>query len=281
MARGYGSGAAAAESLHKPTLPPILQEIDRARARQRWQFRSSFAITWFALIGGLVVALAAIGKINPDFLGKWAPFILGGVQITLFVAVLAITLGVVFALIGALGRISTNPVIFGLATLYVSLVRGTPLLVQIVFFFQALPQFGLVFDALPTGIFALAFNYGAYMTEIFRAGIQAIPRGQVEAAHALGMTDRQTLRRIVMPQAIRIVIPAIGNEFIAMTKDSSLVSVITVQELFWRAQRVGTANFRSLETLLLAAAVYWVLTIIFSLLQEGLEQRMARSERRM
>ena len=111
------------------------------------------------------------------------------------------------------------------------------------------------------GTFALAFNYGAYMTEIFRAGIQAVPGGQREAALALGMSERRIMIKIVLPQAIRIVTPAIGNEFIAMIKDSALVSVIGVQELLWRARTIGSANFRSLETLLLAAAVYWVLTI--------------------
>jgi len=281
VARGYGSGAAAGESLLEATRPRILESIDRSRTRQRWRFRFWFAATWFALIGGLVAAFALAGKIDPAFLGTWAPFILGGVQVTLLVSVSAIVLAVIFAVLGALGRISANPVLYSVASLYVSLVRGTPLLVQIIFFYQALPQFGLVFDALPTGIFALAFNYGAYLTEIFRAGIEAVPRGQVEAAHALGMTPWATMRRIVLPQAVRIVIPAIGNEFIAMTKDSSLVSVITVQELLWRAQRVGNANFRSFETLLLAATVYWILTIIFSLLQGRLENRMARSDRRI
>jgi polar amino acid transport system permease protein len=119
---------------------------------------------------------------------------------------------------------------------------------------------------------------GAYLTEIFRAGIEAVPRGQIEAARALGLAERRILRRIVLPQAVRVVTPAIGNEFIAMIKDSALVSLITVQELLWRAQTVGSSRFRSLETLLLAATVYWVLTIIFSFFQERLERRMARSD---
>ena len=117
------------------------------------------------------------------------------------------------------------------------------------------------------------------MTEIFRAGIQAVPRGQREAAEALGMPEHLIMRRIVLPQAVRIVIPAIGNDFVAMIKDSALVSVIAVQELLWRAQNVGRQNFRSLEALLIAALVYWVLTIVFSFFQERLERRMARSDR--
>ena len=119
------------------------------------------------------------------------------------------------------------------------------------------------------------------MTEIFRAGIQAVPRGQVEAAASLGMTERQTMRRIVLPQAIRIVIPAIGNEFIAMIKDSALVSFVALQELFWRARTVGSSHFQSFSTLVLAALVYWALTIVFSVVQERLEKRMAESDVRI
>jgi polar amino acid transport system permease protein len=166
----------------------------------------------------------------------------------------------------------------------VSLVRGTPLLVQILFIFLALPQVIPGVSGVPAvalGIFALAFNYGAYMTETFRAGIQAVPRGQTEAAQALGMPGRTRMRRIVLPQAVRIITPAIGNEFISMIKDSSLVSVIAVPELLWRAQRVGQSNFRTLETLLIAAAIYWALTIVLSIVQDRLEKRMAESDRRI
>ena len=171
--------------------------------------------------------------------------------------------------------------IYAVATLYVSMVRGTPLIVQILFIYSALPQFGIVLPAFIAGVFALSFNYGAYMTEVFRAGIQAVPRGQTEAAQALGMPERGIMRRIVMPQAIRIVIPAIGNEFIAMTKDSSLVSYVALQELLWRARTVGSANFRSLETLLVAALIYWLMTIVLSYFQGRLEKRMAESEVRV
>jgi polar amino acid transport system permease protein len=181
-----------------------------------------------------------------------------------------------------MGRISKSAPIYATATLYVSLVRGTPLIVQIFFIFFALPQIWPAAAGVPPlalGTFALAFNYGAYLTEIFRAGIEAVPRGQSEAASALGMTQRRIMGRIVLPQAIRIVTPAVGNEFIAMIKDSSLVSFIGIHELLWRARTVGSANFRMLETLLMAALVYWILTMIFSYFQERLEQRMKRSDR--
>jgi polar amino acid transport system permease protein len=238
--------------------------------------------TWVVVIGGLVLALVAAGSFDVPFLAEWAPFILGAVPLTIFISISSILLAIPFAVLGAVGRISLVSPIYALATLYVSLVRGTPLLVQIIFIVLGLPRVFPAINQVPLlalGIFALAFNYGAYLTEIFRAGIEAVPAGQREAGAALGMSGRRIMWRIVLPQAIRIVTPAIGNEFIAMIKDSALVSVISIQELLWRAQRVGSANFRTLETLLLAAAMYWILTSIFSLFQERLEQRMARGDR--
>ena len=259
----------------------VVDRIARSRARDRRRFRLAFIATWLVLVGGLVLAIASTGRVKADFMAEWAPFIIGGVSITIFVSVLSIIFATMFAVIGALGRLSTVAPIYATATLYVSLVRGTPLIVQLIFWYLALPQFGIVLPGLVCGIFGLAFNYGAYMTEIFRAGIQAIPRGQVEAAAALGMTERLTMRRIVLPQATRIVIPAIGNEFIAMIKDSALVSLVGIQETFWRASTTGSRSFRTFETLLIAALIYWVLTIGFSLLQERLERRMRESDVRI
>jgi polar amino acid transport system permease protein len=261
-----------------------VERLRAGRARSQLRFRLVFALTWLIVVGAVIGLLFGAGKIDPDFLGKWTPYILGGITTTIVVSLVSIAAAIVFAMLGALGRLSTRAPLYAIATLYVSLVRGTPLIVQLLFVFLALPQIvpqAALVPAVVLGIFALSFNYGAYMTEIFRAGIEAIPRGQVEASHALGMTHGQTLRRVVLPQAIRIVIPAIGNEFIAMIKDSALVSIIGVPELLWRAQRVGQSNFRSLETLLVAALVYWVLTIVFSLAQDRLEKRMAASDRRI
>jgi polar amino acid transport system permease protein len=263
---------------------PIVEQIAAQRRRQSRNFRLIFIVTWIVLIGGLVGSLVAADRIDFAFIGEWAPYILGGVTTTIIVAVVSITAAIAFAVVGALGRLSSNPVVFAIATLYVSLVRGTPLLVQILFIFLALPQIIPGVSAVPAialGMFALSFNYGAYMTETFRAGIQAVPRGQTEAAQALGMPARTRMRRIILPQAIRIITPAIGNEFISMIKDSSLVSVIAVPELLWRAQRVGQSNFRTLETLMVAAAIYWGLTIALSLVQDRLEKRMAESDRRI
>ncbi len=243
------------------------------------RYRAQYAAVWVVIVGFLLVALWLTNNLDFEWIATWAPYIIGGIGTTIFVCLVSMVLATVLAVLGAVARLSDNPIASGLAGLYVSLVRGTPLLVQIYFVYLALPQFGIRLDALLAGILALGFNYGAYMTEIFRAGIQAVPRAQREAAESLGMPERLVMRRIVMPQAIRIVIPAIGNDFVAMIKDSALVSTISVTELLWRASAVGTRNFRTLQALLIAAAIYWALTIIFSFFQERLERRMARGDR--
>jgi polar amino acid transport system permease protein len=280
----YAGGGGPQNAMDMMTLAhpaAIVSDIARARSRATLRFRIVFVLTWIVLVGGLVLALASTGKTDASFIGEWSPFILGGVPVTIFVSVVSILAAIVFAIFGALGRLSTIAPVYAIATLYVSLVRGTPLIVQIIFVYLALPEFGLVLDPLTGGILALSFNYGAYLTEIFRAGIEAIPRGQTEAAGALGMTAAHTMRRIILPQAVRIVIPAIGNDFISMIKDSALVSFVTIEELFERAQSVGTAHFRMFESLLIAATVYWLMTIVFSFFQERLEKRMAESDLRL
>jgi polar amino acid transport system permease protein len=258
---------------------PIVARVREAQDRGRTVFRLKFYGTWVVLIALLLFALWITENIDLGFIAEWGPFIIGGAGLTVLLSVVSIVFATLLALLGAIGRISRNPYISGVASLYVSMVRGTPLIVQIYFIYLALPQVGIVLPAIPSGIIALSFNYGAYLTEIFRAGIQAVPRAQREAAQSLGMPERLIMRRIVLPQAVRIVIPAIGNDFVAMLKDSSLVSILAVEELLFRAQLVGRQNFRSLEALVIAAAVYWMLTIAFSAAQERLERRMARGDR--
>jgi polar amino acid transport system permease protein len=259
--------------------PSIVDEIARAQAASRRDFLLKFSLTWVVIIAGIALAIWSTGNADPAFTVKWGPLILGGAGITVFICITSIIGATVLAVLGALGRLSLNPFINGAASLYVSLVRGTPLIVQIYFIFFALPQMGIVLDPIIAGIFALAFNYGAYMTEVFRAGIQAVPRGQREAAQALGMPERLIMRRIVLPQATRIVVPAIGNDFVSMIKDSSLVSVVSLQELLWRANSVGRSNQQLIQALLIAALVYWALTIIFSFFQARLEKRLAKGDR--
>jgi polar amino acid transport system permease protein len=213
-----------------------------------------------------------------------------GVPTTLLISAVAIILAIVLALFGALGRLSRNPVAFGVAGFYTSFFRGTPLLVQLFLAYLGLAQIGIqmrgtplqpfgqliTLTSLTAAILAIGFNYGAYMTEIFRAGIQSVGHGQGEAAEAIGMTYGQKMRRVVLPQAVRVIIPPTGNEFIAMLKDSSLAFTIGVIELFRSAELAGRRDFRSLEALVIAAAIYWAVTGVLTFFQARLERKMGR-----
>jgi polar amino acid transport system permease protein len=219
-------------------------------------------------------------RLDWAFIREWAPYISTGVWQTIGISALSIVCATVLALLSALGRLSRFAPLYALSTFYVSLIRGTPLFLQVMFFFLALPQLGIVLRGLWAGVLALSLNYGAYMSEIFRAGILSVGRGQREAAMALGMTYGQLMRRIVLPQALRLALPPTGNEFIAMLKDSALVSATGfVHEILWRATRAGRSNFRNLEALIIAAVFYWVMTLVFSTLQSRLERRLSQGER--
>jgi polar amino acid transport system permease protein len=262
-----------------PQDASLSEKIMVSQRTLKTRFGVYSAAVWIAL---LVILYSILRRFNLDiaFMGSWFEFILAGSFWTFIVSVASIILAMILALLGALGRLSKNPIANAGSGFYISLIRGTPLLVQIYIWYLGLPRLGIVLNPVVAGILALGVNYGAYMTEIFRAGIQAVSLGQREAAQALGMSSGQTFRRIILPQAFRIVIPPIGNEFIAMMKDSSLVSVMTVQELTWRANKIGRQYFRGIETFIIAAAFYWVLTVLFQLLQGRLEEYMARGERR-
>jgi len=271
--------------------------LDRvALASARIPFGLKVGAVWaaiFALLGVFFwLCKFDIGWMRDEF-----DFILGGLKYTIYLAIGGIALAIVLALLGALARISHNPIAQGVSGFYVSFFRGTPLLVQMVLIYSAAPQVGFnLVDRLPwlgtnfqnrfilssftAGVLALGLNYGAYMTEIFRAGIQSVAGGQGEAADALGMTYWQKMRKVVLPQAFRMVIPPTGNEFIAMMKDTALVSflgtTIAQSEIFRRANQVGQQDFHSLEALVLAAGMYWALTGVFTFFQRRLENRLSR-----
>jgi len=279
-------------SVVKRGIPPeALEVMSRIDAKRR-HFSRNLKISLAGMVVLLALGLVVLG-LDFKFMGKWLGFILTGLGFTLLVSTMAISLACVFSVIGALGRLSRNPIFNGMATLYVSLIRGTPLLVQVYMWYLALPQIGgsleklglvgiqkyFTLPAIPAGIMALAVCYGAYMTETVRAGIQSIKIGQSEAARALGMTTTQTMRRVIFPQALRVIIPPVSNEFIAMVKDSSLVSLMGVWELSFRAIKIGRRYFQSLEMLILVAGIYWVMCIILQTIQEKIEKHMARGER--
>ena len=267
-----------------------------ALASARVPFRLKVAVVWvviFVLLGLFVLAAG----FDREWIRENIGYIAGGLRYTLVMALAGIALAIVLATLGALARLSSNPVAYGVAGFYVSFFRGTPLIVQMFLLYLALPPVGrnladryawlpsgfdtaLVLDAAVAGTLALGLNYGAYMTEIFRAGIQAVAVGQGEAADALGLTHAQKMRRVILPQAFRIIIPPTGNEFIAMMKDTALVSflgtTLGTMEIFRRAQLVGKADFKNLEAYLAAALLYWGLTAIFSFFQRLLENRVGR-----
>jgi polar amino acid transport system permease protein len=286
-----------ADTERQPSSQPGAPRSERiALASARVPFRYKVAAVWVGVI--LVLALFfAVAGFDTDWMAEKLGFIAGGLVYTLYIAIGGILLAILLALLGALGRLSSNPVAFGVAGFYTSFFRGTPLIVQMFLIYLALPQVGinlgdrfpglpdgfnqaLILEPTVAGVLALGLNYGAYMTEIFRAGIQSVGGGQSEAAEALGMTYRQRMRRVVLPQAFRVIVPPTGNEFIAMMKDTALVSFLGVTaasaEVFRRAQLVGKADFKNLEAYIVTAALYWALTAVFTTFQTRLETRLSR-----
>jgi polar amino acid transport system permease protein len=262
-----------------------------AQRSARIPFRLKVALVWVVIF--LILAfLFNAAEFDTQFMRDRADFVFKGLTYTILIALGSIVLAILLALIGALGRLSRNPVAYGVSGFYTSFFRGTPLIVQLFLITFALPivvgNLGLpssveellTLDPFVAGIVALGLNYGAYMTEIFRAGIQSVSHGQSEAADALGMTYPQKMKRVVLPQAFRVIIPPTGNEFIAMMKDTALVSFIGVSaeqaEVFRRAQLVANAEFKPIEAYLLAAAMYWALTAIFTFFQSRLERRISK-----
>lgn len=261
-----------------------------ALPKQRRSFRFallSWWVVWLLLLGllfsGLSLTLGPLRlrtlSLDGAFIREWWRFISAGVIITFELSVVSIICATILAFLSALARLGRVAALSSLAGLYISLMRGTPLFLQFLFIYQALPQVGLVLSSFTSAVVALSLNYGAYMSEIFRAGIQAVAHGQVEAAHALGMTHWQTMRRIVLPQAFRIVIPDIGNQFIAMQKDTALASAIALEELMGRARQAGLPRQHFFEALVVAAVWYWLLTIVLSSVQARIERRLAQSDR--
>ena len=262
-----------------------------AYQRKERVFRTNVGISWGIFL--LVLVFLFSGQewnlglftfktihIDSQFISDNMFFIAGGIGETIKISILSIVLAILLALFAALGRLSKFPPFYALSTFYVSLIRGTPLYLQIFFFFLALPQLGIRLPGLWAGVLALGLNYGAYMSETFRAGISSVSKGQREAAIALGLTNGQLMRRIILPQALRFAIPPMGNDFIAMTKDSALVAATGfVHELMWRAVKVGRAQFHNLEALIMAAIFYWVMTLLLSAVQSRLEASLSKGER--
>jgi len=250
-------------------------------------FRVQTTIIWSELLLGFALFFYSF-DLSFDFIGSRLPFLLGlrlegeflqGAVLTLFISLVSIFCATVLALAAALGRLSKNGVFYGISTFYTSFFRGTPLLLQVMLIYLGLPQVGIVLSAVPAGIIALSLCYGAYMAEIFRAGIEGVPEGQTEAALSLGLKPSQIMRLVILPQAFRLVIPPTGNQFISMLKDSSLVSVMGVWELMYLARTHGRSEFKYMEMLISAALIYWALSGIFEFIQSRIEKKLGKGVR--
>jgi len=228
------------------------------------------------LAGGL---LALLGILRSPVYRETYNFLAPAVIVTLKLAFAAYGLAMVLGLIAALGQLSSHPILYTLARLYVEVVRGVPLLVQLIYIAFVLTPFladltgqRWLRSDMVRATLGLGIGYGAYLAEIYRAGIQSIPRGQTEAARSLGMSPWLAMRHVILPQAIRVILPPLGNDFVAMLKDSSLASVISVQELTYTGSLLNARTFRSFETYNVVALLYLIMTLLGSVGVRGLER---------
>lgn len=228
---------------------------------------------WNIAFFGAVAALVILPLRSPDPYLKILAFVPDGLVATFTVTIASIFFALVLGLFAGLGRISHNTVLNRIATVYVEVIRGIPLLVQLFYIYYALGPI-LKMDGPAAAVLAMSICYGAYMAEIFRAGIQAIPKGQMEAALALGLTRAQAMRKVILPQTVRVILPPIGNEFIALLKDSSLVSILAVSDLLRRGREYASTSFRYFESYTVIALIYLVMTLFFSRLVAMMEERL-------
>jgi polar amino acid transport system permease protein len=265
----------------KPQLPE--EELDHIPGAEP----STRIDAWWWLVALVVGFIALLLIVKPDPFWNILQFVQDGIVITVTVTLISFVLMLGIGLIGGLGRLSTNRIIYTVSTLYVELVRGIPLLVQLMAWYFAVPVIiqnigkatgspaieGFQADPIVMAVIGLVFCYGAYMSEIFRAGIQSIPKGQMEAARSLGMTYFQAMRHVVLPQAVRVILPPIGNEFIALLKDSSLVSVVAVADLTRRGREYSSMHFNPIEVWLLVALLYLVMTLFSARVVNWIEKK--------
>jgi polar amino acid transport system permease protein len=276
--------------------PPA--EIKAVPVRHPWRWVAAAVV--LLLFAMLVHTLVTNPRFEWDVIGRYflSARVLDGLGITVLLTVVAMAIGIVLGVILAVMRLSVNPLLSGASWLYIWFFRGTPVLVQLLFWFNLAflyPQISLgvpfgpsfvqadandFITALGAAILGLGLNEGAYMAEIVRAGILSVPHGQVEAAQALGMTRTLALRRIILPQAMRVIIPPTGNETISMLKTSSLASVITVTELLYAVQLIYSVNFKTIPLLIVASIWYLIMTSVLTAGQYYIERHYARGSAR-
>ncbi|OWO89565.1 amino acid ABC transporter permease [Rhizobium esperanzae] len=241
-------------------------------------FRIQVGMVWLEL---LILFLAFFDTFNLSFpfIREKVPILIAqGLLTTIYISAISSVIASVIAIIVAVAKLSNNGFAFSIASFYTSFFRGTPLLLQIYLIYLGIPQLGWVISAVPAGIMALSLCVGAYMSEVFRSGILSVDRGQWEASRSIAFGFGLTMRKIILPQAIPVIIPPIGNMFISMLKDSSLVSAIGVWELMFLARTLGQSTFNHMEMLISAAVIYWIMSIGLELIQSRIERHFARSK---
>jgi ectoine/hydroxyectoine ABC transporter permease protein EhuD len=206
--------------------------------------------------------------------------LVAGLLITVQLTLVVIVLALIFALLVALAGMSRLPPLRWLVRSYIEAIRGTPLLLQLIYIYYVLPEIGIRLNAFTAGVIGLTLNYSAYLSEVYRGGIQAVPRGQHDAAAALGMTSTLAMRRIILPQAIRIIIPTLGNYFISLFKDTALCSVVSIQEVVFTAQIIAARNFQYFTLYTIVGAMYFVVSFPAARLVGYLERMARRGYRR-
>lgn len=247
---------------------------------------------WWIMVVIIVVIVLSMVYFSPDPYQRMIAFVEDGIWRTIYMTLITFALVVILGLLVGLMRISKSGLVRGISTIYVEVIRGIPMLVQIIYWYYAFPAFVIKIgnalqiqsfinfrpNPIAMAIFGLAFGYSAYLSEVYRAGIQSISKGQMEAARSLGMTYVQAMRYVILPQAVRVILPPMGNEFITLLKDTSLVSAVAISDLTRRGREFSAIYFNPLETWTMVALLYLIMTLLATRLVAYLE-RQARYER--
>lgn len=204
------------------------------------------------------------------------PILKAGLEYTIPLTLITFALGLILALLTAMARLSKVGILKGMAGFYIWIIRGTPLLVQLFILFYGLPSIGVILNPFTAGVIGFTLNMGAYNSEIIRAAIQSVPKGQWEAAFSIGMNSKQAMKRIIIPQATRVAIPPLGNSFISLVKDTSLAATITVSELFRKGQEIAASQFEPFWLYVEVAIIYLIFCTVLNFLQTKMEIRVSR-----
>jgi polar amino acid transport system permease protein len=242
---------------------------------------------WWFLVAAVVGLILLLITIRPDPFLRILLFVRDGIWVTVYVTLISFLLVLVLGLFVGLGRLAKNKLLYGITTVYVEVIRGIPVLVQLMFWYFASPAIiqglgraigsqaliGFKTNAVGMAVLGLTVCYAAYMSEVYRAGIQSISRGQMEAARSLGMNYVQAMRHIILPQALRVILPPVGNEFITLLKDSSLVSVVAVADMTRRGREFMASTLMPIETWVMIALLYLVMTLFSARLVNWIERK--------